>query len=207
MARPQDAAGGARPRWLPLRAGAGRRQTVVRVAAAGVAVATVGILLWALLTPAPGTAGTGGKPLPTAPTVGHYAPEVTLLDLRDGQVKLSSLRGKVVVLNFWYAACEPCVTEMPALQRVYEQEAARGLVVVGIDTSDDARTASDFIHRLGVTYPIWRDLGERAVVTYQVVDTPTSFIIDRNGVIRYKQVGPFDQATVTRVTTALLASK
>jgi peroxiredoxin len=179
------------------------------VAGALVAVASAAVLVWALLQPAQsGTATATGHNTPAAPAplVGHYAPDTTLLDLHNNHVSLASLRGKVVVLNFWYVACPPCQTEMPALEKAYLADQGNGLVVVGVNVSDDAQTISSFLARLGITYPVWRDLGQRATVRYQLTDTPTSFFIDRQGVIRYKVVGPLDGPTLARDTAALLAN-
>jgi cytochrome c biogenesis protein CcmG, thiol:disulfide interchange protein DsbE len=103
-------------------------------------------------------------------------------------------------------ACAPCQYEMPALQKAYDAHADKGLVVVGVDVGDDARTVSQFLNQLGITYPIWRDVGERAVIQYQLTATPTSFFIDRQGVIRYKVLGPLDTPTLNRNLTALLGS-
>ena len=181
---------------------------IPRIAAVFVAVASVVILLWALLSPAQGVPVSHGGPTATpgqsAPQVGHYAPNVTLLDLRNQHVDIASLRGQVVVLNFWYAACTPCQIEMPTLERAYLAHQAQGFVVVGIDITDDAQTASNFLTQLGITYPVLRDMGQRAVLAYKMTDTPTSFFLDRQGIIRYKYVGPLDNATLNQYTTALL---
>ena len=84
-----------------------RRTRAIIIAA--LAIVTVGLLLKGLLTPAPSSNATpGATPGPAAPVVGHYAPDVTLRDLSNNPVNLSSLKGKVVALNFWYASCEPC---------------------------------------------------------------------------------------------------
>lgn len=183
------------------------RNSVVRIIAVFLVVATVVVLARALLTPASQPAsGVTGTPAPAAPLAGHYAPNITLLDLSGKSVQLASLRGKVVVLNFWYVACTPCQVEMPALEKTYLKQNANGLVVVGVNTADDAQTILDFTGKLGVTYPIWRDVNLNAVVAYRIVATPTSFIIDRDGVIRYKITGPVDQKTLTADVTALLAA-
>lgn len=196
---------------VPLeRAAAKPRLSVTKVVAVLVAVATIAILVKALLMPAasaPGTAGATGTPGAPSPQVGHLAPEVTLLDLKNQHVTISSLRGKVVVLNFWYVACEPCRYEMPALQKTYDAKQQQGLVVVGVDVSDDAQTISNFLQQLGVTYPILRDVGQRAAIQYQLTATPTSFFLDRQGVIRHKVVGPLDSATLASYTTSLLDQK
>lgn len=184
--------------------------TVPRIVGLCVAVATVAILLRGLLTPAAQPTVNVDRsgtvvPLPASPLVGHLAPDVYPLDLAGKRVALSDLRGKVVVLNFWYVACEPCQLEMPALERAYQSDAAKGLVVIGLNTADDAPTITQFARGLGVTYPLWRDVGDHAVITYSVTATPTSYIIDRQGVIRARYLGPFDQKTLDSYLQPLLA--
>jgi peroxiredoxin len=127
------------------------------------------------------------------------------VDLHNKRVALSSWRGKVVVLNFWYVACQPCQYEMPALQKVYDAEFSKGLVIVGINTSDDAATITKFLKDLGISYPVLRDIAQRTTIEYGIVDTPTSFIIDRNGVIRYKVIGPLDKTTLNHDISSLVA--
>ncbi len=170
------------------------------------AVATVVILVWALLTPAPASTP-GATPGAAAPQVGHYAPDAALLDLSNKSVRLSSLRGQVVVLNFWYVACEPCRYEMPALEKAYLAGKSQGLVVVGVNTSDDAQTISIFTNQIGINYPILRDLGERVTIQYKVTATPTTFVIDRHGVIRAKIAGPLDKNAIATYVTPLLTEK
>lgn len=185
-----------------------RQITLGRVIILVLVLATIVILLRALLTPSTGLSGnTTGSQVPgaAAPLVDHYAPNATLVDLHNNRVALSSLRGNVVVLNFWYVACAPCQYEMPALQKVYNTEYSRGLVVVGINTSDDATTITKFLKGLGITYPVLRDIGQRTTIEYRIVDTPTSFIIDRNGVIRYKVIGPLDTTTLDHDISSVLA--
>jgi cytochrome c biogenesis protein CcmG, thiol:disulfide interchange protein DsbE len=179
----------------------------------GVGFITVAAIVWALLTPsagpqqAEGGHGAPRQPLTVGPSVGHLAPKVTLLDLSNNHVALTSLSGKVVVLNFWYIACEPCRFEMPLFERVYHAEQGRGLVIVGVNIADDAQSISTFASQLGIDYPILRDQGHRAVLEYQVTATPMTFIIDRHGVIRARQVGPYtDTATLLAAVNPWLAS-
>ncbi|HZC07573.1 MAG TPA: TlpA disulfide reductase family protein [Ktedonobacterales bacterium] len=175
---------------------------------AALALITVGLLLKGLLTPAaPSNTTASATPGPTAPAAGHYAPDITLRDLSNNPVKLSSLKGKVVALNFWYAACEPCKLEMPALQRAYTQYQSQGLVVLGVDIVDDPATADTFVHAVGVTYPVVRDVDLRAATIYRVTDTPSTFFIDRDGVVRYRVVGALDATTLHTDVTALLSQK
>jgi cytochrome c biogenesis protein CcmG/thiol:disulfide interchange protein DsbE len=184
-----------------------RQITLGRIIILVLVLATIAVLLRALLTPNPGLSGnaTGSGVTGTAaPLVNHFAPNATLVDLHNNRVALSSWRGKVVVLNFWYVACQPCQYEMPDLQKVYDAEYAKGLVVVGINTSDDTTTISKFLKDLGITYPVLRDVGQRTTIEYRIVDTPTSFIIDRDGVIRYKVIGPLDNTTLNHDISSLM---
>jgi peroxiredoxin len=186
-----------------------RQITLGRVITIVLVVATIAVLVRALLltpsAPSSHGASTSATPGSAAPLVNHYAPDAILLDLRNNRVALSSWHGKVVVLNFWYVACAPCQYEMPALQQVYDALYSKGLVVVGVNTSDDAVSITQFVKALGITYPIVRDIGQRTTIEYRVADTPTSFFIDRHGVIRYKVIGPLDKATLNQETAALLA--
>ncbi|MHB8620376.1 MAG: TlpA disulfide reductase family protein, partial [Chloroflexota bacterium] len=102
----------------------------------------------------------GGLSLPSGlpgltppPSSGHLAADFTLPLLQGGQVRLSRLRGKVVVLNFWATWCPPCRTEMPDLQAVYRQHWAAGLVILGVDLGEDPATVQAFVRHIGVTYP------------------------------------------------------
>lgn len=192
-----------------------RRIHALQVLAGVLIVAAIALLLHGLLTPAtpsatpsahstPGAAATATSSS-TNPMVGHSAPDVTLRDMHDKLTSLSSLRGSVVLLNFWYVSCPPCQIEMPALERAYLAHQSQGFKVVGIDVVDDASTISAFTSRLGITYPMLRDIGERAVLTYQVRATPSSFLIDRDGVIRAVYTGPINSSTFQRDLATLLA--
>jgi peroxiredoxin len=192
-----------------------RRIRILQVVSGVLVVAAVALLLHGLLTPAtpsgatPGratsAAGSTATAAPADPLVGHLAPDVTVHDMRDHLTALSSLRGSVVLLNFWYVSCPPCQIEMPALERAYLAHQSQGFKVVGLDVVDDASTISAFTSRLGITYPILRDIGQRAVLAYGVRATPSSYLIDRSGVIRAVYTGPINSSTFQRDLAPLLA--
>jgi cytochrome c biogenesis protein CcmG/thiol:disulfide interchange protein DsbE len=182
-----------------------RRFPWVGVIAGFLVVASVALLLKALLTPAAAPAQAMSQtPGPAAPITGHYAPDATLLDLSDNKIELSSLRGKVVVLNFWYAACEPCRLEMPALERYYQAHKSEGFVVVGVNIADDSQTTSNFVKAIGISYPVFRDPNQRVAIAYHLDKTPSSYIIDRHGVIRQVVIGPLDTSGLERDVQPLL---
>jgi cytochrome c biogenesis protein CcmG, thiol:disulfide interchange protein DsbE len=194
-----------------------QRPAIVQVLAVGLVVAVVVLLLRGLLTPAiPGSARSGhtapgggvalatATPAPAAPLVGHYAPNVTLPDLHDKPVSIASLRGSVVLLNFWYASCLPCQIEMPGLEHTYQAHASQGFTVVGIDVTDSVQDISAFTTRLGISYPILREDAGRAQLAYEVRALPSSFLIDRAGVIRAIYAGPLNSSNVAQQLAALL---
>jgi peroxiredoxin len=172
--------------------------------AATLIVATLALMLKALLTPAASSPTGMQTPGPAAPLVGHYAPEATLVDLSGNQVALSGLHGKVVLLNFWYAACDPCRLEMPTLERYYEAHEGEGFVVAGANIADDAPTTKRVADSMGISSLVFRDPDQRAYATFQVSKTPSSFIIDRTGVIREVIVGPLDTSSLDQAVRPAL---
>ena len=105
-------------------------------------------------------------------------------------MSLSALRGHVVLLNFWATWCAPCEHEMPAMQRLHERLAADGfeLLAVSVDTTDAEVRA--FRDRLGLSFPILLDPERKASTLYQTFRYPESLLIDRNGVVVERYVGP-----------------
>jgi peroxiredoxin len=121
---------------------------------------------------------------------GHPAPDFRLSALDGGEQSLSSLRGRVVLLNFWATWCKPCEDEMPAMQRLHETLAGEdfALFAVSVDEGDDEVRA--FRDRLALRFPILRDPGKRAAGAYQTFRFPESWLIDREGVVVARYVGP-----------------
>jgi cytochrome c biogenesis protein CcmG, thiol:disulfide interchange protein DsbE len=100
---------------------------------------------------------------------------------RPGKLELASLRGKVVVLNFMASWCGPCGQEAPAIEKVWNEYRAKGVVVVGVDTADDASDARAFVRSHGLTYPIVRSTGYSIWGPYGLSGVPETRVIDRNG--------------------------
>ncbi len=144
--------------------------------------------------------------LPVGVNVDQQAPDFTLTDLTGQAVTLSALRGRVVVLNFWATWCPPCRSEVPALQAAYQQYQSRGVALIGIDLKEDAATIQQFIAPYGVTYPIVRDETGRVSSQYQVAGIPTTIIIDADGVIRARHIGPVTEAQFAEYVEPLLTT-
>ena len=130
--------------------------------------------------------------------VGDIAPNFTLTTLEGKRVSLGQLRGKPVLLNFWYSTCPGCLEEIPGIQRFYAAQRAAGkdFVILGINSVDDAQTAQQFAQQYSVTYALALDNNQQVATLYHLTATPTSYFIDRHGIIRAVVVGPVDAATL-----------
>jgi cytochrome c biogenesis protein CcmG, thiol:disulfide interchange protein DsbE len=108
------------------------------------------------------------------------------------EVHLDELRGKVVVINFWASWCKPCEQEAADLQRAWEQYEPTGEVVfLGVDYVDTEPDARVYLKKFGITYPNGPDLATRISQYFRTKGVPETYFIDRDGVLRYVQVGPF----------------
>ncbi|WP_322792695.1 TlpA disulfide reductase family protein [Bellilinea sp.] len=122
----------------------------------------------------------------TLPKVGFAAPPFSLLDASDQTLSLQELQGSVVILNFWASWCPPCRAEMPAFQQVYDLHKDEGLVILGVNTTyqDDGESALRFAEERGVQFPVLFDSDGVVSRRYQIQALPTTFFIDRKGIIR-----------------------
>jgi len=144
------------------------------------------------LPPPPGTlpgAATGGR-IP-APREGFLAPDFALQDARGQTVRLSDLRGRPVLVNLWASWCPPCQAEMPAMQKAYEIYEPQGFTILAVNTTfqDDQASALAFTAQRGLTFPVLFDMDGSVSHQYLVRAMPSSFFIDRQGVIRRVVIG------------------
>lgn len=147
---------------------------------------------------------------PSIGEVNRPAPNFTLPELNGGEVHLGNYRGKVVLVNFWATWCEPCKRETPALQAAYKRLSNQGLMIIGVNLTDDetaqGNTESDirsFVEQYNVTYPIALDVAGEATKAFRVFPLPTSYFIDPEGTIRYIRVGEITTDEVTALFTEL----
>lgn len=136
---------------------------------------------------------------PAIPLPGHPAPDFALQTLDGQTLQLSDLEGQAVVLNFWASWCPPCRAEMPELEQAYQDNQSGGLVVLGVNQGEQQPVAADFVQQFGLTFPVVLDQDLFASRIYKVNSLPTTFFIDRNGIIRERVTG--------QMNTALLAEK
>ncbi|HLE13306.1 MAG TPA: redoxin domain-containing protein [Anaerolineales bacterium] len=138
-----------------------------------------------------------GKALTTSPAVGALAPDFELVDLSGETVRLSDLRGKPVLLNFWATWCAPCKLEMPAIQERFEQHQAK-FSVLAIDFDEPEQDVRQFAKQLELTFNILLDPGAKVQDLYRVRGYPTTFLVDAEGVIRVHHVGLITEAQLDR---------
>ena len=125
-----------------------------------------------------------------SPLVGKPAPDIDLLDLDGRAVSLADYRGRPVIVNFWASWCVPCKKEFPLFVGVRAGHAADGLEILGIVHDDDAGSARAFASEHGGSWPMLMDPDDVAWTAYAGVGLPTTFYVDRQGVVQAVSYGP-----------------
>lgn len=148
---------------------------------AGVAIAILVIALLAVFT-------RDSTPQIGLVAIDRPAPDLTLTTLDGDPIRLADLRGKIVLVNFWATWCEPCKAETPDLVAASVEFRDRGLVIVGINLTDQDKNLDEvrkFVQRYQITYPIVLDRDQEAQRAFAMFAIPVSYFIDSNGRIRY----------------------
>ena len=127
---------------------------------------------------------------PKVATVGEPAPDFTLVDLKGKTWTLSELKGQVVFVNFWATWCPPCVREMPSMQKLYTMLPKDKFKMLAILNNDDPAFADTFAKKFGITMPILNDRSNKIGPKYGLTGVPETFIVDKQGVVREKFIGP-----------------
>jgi thiol-disulfide isomerase/thioredoxin len=149
-------------------------------------------------------------PLPSGPAagrgavVGEPAPDFTLETADGKRIRLSELRGKAVLLNFWASWCGPCKAEMPDLQAIAQKYEPEGLVVLAVNVGESKGTAVDFLreNKLTLTAPL--DESSKVSNDYRVRGLPTTYFIQRDGVIREMFGGALNTSAFERRVKGIL---
>lgn len=122
-------------------------------------------------------------------SIGSLAPEFELAGPDGSRVRLSDLRGQVVLLNFWATWCVPCRAEMPLIEEAYRRRQAEGFVALGIDFDEPADLVTAFAEELGLSFPLLLDPGGLVQRQYRVVGYPSTVVVDREGRISSYHIG------------------
>ncbi len=150
------------------------------------------------------------------PELGQPAPDFSLELYDGGELTLSDLRGKVVVINFWASWCDPCRDEAPALERVWREYKDRGVVFIGVDYVDVESAARAYLAEFDITYPNGLDKGQRISRAYRIRGVPETFFVDKegniapivvNGQLQTRKISPITEAELRSVLDRLLAEE
>lgn len=125
------------------------------------------------------------------PEVGYFAPDFTLPSLDGQTVRLSDFRGKkAILLNFWATWCAPCRLEMPTMDKVYQAYKSQGLEILAVNLDAGSNSAvKDFMHELNLSFPALLDPDMEVLRLYRQFSIPATFLIDKQGIVRHREVG------------------
>jgi peroxiredoxin len=153
-------------------------------------------------TAAPAAASDGE--MAPAPLADHPAPDFTLSSLDGRQLALSDLKGQVVLINVWATWCPPCRVEMPTIQAAYEQYHDQDFTVAAVNLQEDPSAVATFMREHQLTFPALLDGDGQVSRTYEAVSLPSSFFVDRQGVIRAVYHGPMPRSIIAGTVEQLL---
>jgi cytochrome c biogenesis protein CcmG/thiol:disulfide interchange protein DsbE len=183
---------------------AGRAKLILQAAAVSVVALLVVLLAWQVFKADEGRALSDQIAAGKRPPAPDF--ELELLD-GSGTLRLSDLRGKVVVLNFWASWCDPCKEEASVLQAAWERWRDEGVVVVGVDAQDFKSDARRFAARYGVTYPSVYDGKGSTLGRFGVTGFPETYFVDRQGRLVGERVqGPLTEERLNRNIEVALRS-
>ncbi len=136
--------------------------------------------------------------------VGQAAPALTAPDLDGREWSLADADGRITWVNFWATSCEPCRTEMPAMQRIAE-EYADELLILGVNWGEEDDAVAGFAERYGVTYPVLLDPGLEIYYDWAGTDgLPRHYFIGESGTVLREVIGPLDPARMVKIIDELL---
>jgi len=130
---------------------------------------------------------------------GQIAPDFELLSVTGDTLKLSDLRGKTVILNFWASWCPPCKAEIPEMKKFYQKNKSNQIEIVGVNltnTESSPDVVKNFVNNNGIMFKVLFDENGDVGDRYRAITIPTSYIIDKNGIIRDKYIGPMSYETM-----------
>ena len=132
------------------------------------------------------------RAMPDRVDIGLPAPAYVSQTLSGDSVSLASLKDKVVLLNVWATWCHPCRTEIPELRDIHARYKDRGLELIGVsvDAEGNDEGIRAFMKEFEMNYPVWRDPSERVSTQFLVIGVPATFLIDRQGILRWRKTGP-----------------
>ncbi len=141
------------------------------------------------------------------PSKPRPAPELNLPRYGGGSVNLTELRGRVVLVNFWAVWCPPCRKEMPSMERLSNRMAQRPFTILAVNAGETTERIQSFLNEVPLTFPILLDRDGERMKAWRVYVLPTSFLVDKQGQIRYSLSGhlEWDEPEAVAIIEKLLA--
>ena len=164
-------------------------------------IGTLVWLSWQTAVPQPTSNSYGA---PALAQQGGTVTDFSIGSLAGGNIALSDFAGEVVIMNFWATWCPPCRAEMPGLNRFYETHRDKGLILLAINEEESAETVRPFIQANSFSFPVLLDAQGRVALQYSTRSFPTTFIIDRDGVIQHVQTGEISERKLEMIVWPLL---
>ena len=138
----------------------------------------------------------------------QLAPDFAVTDLKGQTVRLSALRGKVVLVNLWTTWCPPCVEEMPSIERLNARLAGDDFALLAVSQDEEGRRVVEpFLERMKLTLPVFLDPDHEVGDRYGITGYPETFVVDRNGYVVERVIGPRDWSSAESISalSALIA--
>ncbi len=132
-------------------------------------------------------------------TTGKPAAEIALADLKGASVKLSSYAGKVVVIDFFASWCEPCMRELPELEKLHRGLATTGVVFLGVSLDKERKNAEALVKRFGLSFSVVHDPEGKVAEAYDPPKMPSTYVVDKAGVVRHINAGFEGSADVAKL--------
>jgi len=137
--------------------------------------------------------------------VSYAAPALQLTDLSGTKRSLDQYAGQVVLVNLWATWCPPCAAEMPNLQRFHERHGSEGFTVIAVDDGDHREQVVEYVSARGLTFPVWLDPTYEATDrAFKTANLPSSYVVDRNGIVRLVWFGAISEAKLEAYVTPLI---
>jgi peroxiredoxin len=163
-----------------------------------------GVILLSVMKEPPSSGQVVPDQLVTPAAGDIVAPDFDLKTVDGQTVKLSDYRGQVVLLNTWATWCPPCRAEMPQLEAYYREHQDQGFVVVAVNSEESSETVAAFLQSQDFTFPVVLDPEGTVMSRYEVRALPTSFFIDRKGVVRGMWTGQLTPDQLQKIVSPLL---
>ncbi len=187
-------------------AAARRRQNLLVQAIGGIGLILAGIALVLLLhSSAESNSAPSANDWSVQPAAVRYpAPELSLVNI-DGETKaLSDYRKQVVLVNNWAIWCPPCKAEMPTLAAYYDDHTSDSLMIIAIEAGESRNDVLPFVQSYGLKFQVWLDPQKASMAVFRNQNLPSSYVIDRTGIIRFAWTGAISRAMLETYVTPLL---